>query len=143
AILGFTDILRRGLAHDDAERQEYLGIVHSSGQNLLSLINDILDLSKIEAGRLELELARCSPHQLLFEVASTLRVRAEQKGISLDLTCQGPLPETIETDPTRWRQILINLVGNAIKFTEQGGVRIEAALSADRQQPRLSVRVID
>ena len=78
AILGFADILRRGYEESKAERQEYLETIHSSGQHLLELINDILDLSKIEAGKLEFETSRCSPHALISEVVSILSVRAKQ-----------------------------------------------------------------
>ncbi len=143
AVLGFTEVLRRGLADNAEQRQEYLGIIHRSGEHLLTLIDDILDFSKIEAGRLRVEMARCSPHRLIQEVVGTLRIRALQKGISLELVCQGPLPQTIETDSTRLRQVLINLVGNAIKFTERGGVQVVARFVPDGKQPSLVVDVID
>jgi PAS domain S-box-containing protein len=152
SILGFADVLRRGYEESEAERQEYLDTIHGSGQHLLELINDILDLSKIEAGKLEIEQARCSPFQLVGEVAKILAVRAEQKGLALGFEWQGPVPETIQTDPTRLRQALTNLVGNAIKFTDSGSVRLVARLlvpegpirqGQDRAEPRLQVNVID
>jgi PAS domain S-box-containing protein len=143
AILGFADILRRGYAQDEAERREYVETIYSSGQHLLELINDILDLSKIEAGKLEVERSRCSPHRLIREVVDVLSVRAAQKGIALAFEWAGSAPETIETDPTRLRQALTNLVGNAIKFTEAGGVRVVARLVPHPRSPKLSIDVID
>ena len=125
AILGFAEVLRRGYETNEIERQEYLNTIHSSGQHLLELINDILDLSKDRvAGKLEIELGRCSPHQLMAETLSIMSVKAEQKGINLALRWSGPVPETIETDATRLRQVITNLVGNAIKFTEKGTVTV-------------------
>jgi PAS domain S-box-containing protein len=140
AILGFADVLRRGYEENESERQEYLNTIHSSGQHLLELINDILDLSKIESGRLQIERTRCSPHQIISDVATVLRVKAKQKNIALDYRWDGPIPETITTDPTRLRQVLTNLVGNAVKFTEKGGVTIVARMTG---AARLAVDVID
>ena len=126
AILGFTDLLQRGLYDNQDEQSEYLGTIHSSGTHLLDLINDILDLSKIEAGKLELEMTDCSPLHIFSEVINILKVRAQEKGISLELVVEGTMPETIQSDPVRLRQVVTNLVGNAIKFTETGGVKIVA-----------------
>src|SRR6185295_14048660 len=109
AIIGFADVLRRGFAESEAESQEYLETIHSSGQHLLDLINDILDLSKIEAGKIQIELQRTSPHQILREVVNVLRGRAEQKGVGLELSWDTKVPETILTDPTRLRQVITNL----------------------------------
>ena len=128
AILGFSDVLRRGFEGDEHERQEHLNTIHSSGQHLLNLINDILDLSKVEAGKLEIERKRCSPYEVIYEVVKVLRVKADEKGISLNVNPRGQLPETIMTDAVRLRQIVTNLVGNAIKFTDHGGVRIDIHL---------------
>jgi PAS domain S-box-containing protein len=145
AILGFADVLRRGFEENETERQEHLDTIHSSGQHLLELINDILDLSKIEAGKLEIERSRCAPQRLLQEVVSILSVRARQKNLALAAEWQGPIPETIETDPTRFRQAVVNLVGNAIKFTETGSVRIVARLgdATSNGGRQLVVDVID
>ncbi len=143
AILGFADVLRRGYAETEAERQEHLDTIHSSGQHLLDLINDILDLSKIESGRLEIETDPCSPYALLSEVQSILSVRAEQKGIALRVEWDGPVPETIETDATRLRQAVTNLIGNAIKFTERGSVRVVPRVERRGDEARLVVNVID
>ncbi len=144
AILGFAEVLRRGYEENETERQEYLETIHSSGQHLLELINDVLDLSKIEAGKLEIELSRCAPHKLIAEIANVLSVRARQKGIGLETSWEGPIPESIETDPTRLRQVLTNLIGNAIKFTETGAVRVVASvLDATSTTPKLKLDVID
>ncbi len=143
AILGFADVLRRGFDTTAAQRQEYLDTIHSSGQHLLDLINDILDLSKIEAGKVVIEKSRCAPYQLLRDVVSILSVRAEQKGVGLTFATDGRLPESIETDPMRLRQAVTNLVGNAIKFTEQGSVRVVAKLVNDGPAAKLHIEVTD
>jgi PAS domain S-box-containing protein len=143
AILGFTDVLRRGYEDSEAERMEFLNTIHSSGQHLLELINDILDLSKIESGKLEIELTRCSVDQIINEVVAVLGIRAADKGIGLIFEWDGPAPETILTDPTRFRQVITNLVGNSLKFTEIGGVRLVARLDRAADRPRLVVDVID
>jgi PAS domain S-box-containing protein len=141
-ILGFTELLRRGGDSQD-QRDLYLETIHSSGRHLSSLIDDILDLSKIEAGRMEFERVRCSPHQIIIEVLSVLRVRAQEKGLSLECRWTSGIPETILTDPARLRQLLINLVGNAIKFTECGGVTLLATVTADSPEPRFLIEVRD
>jgi len=143
AILGFTDVLRRGYEDSEAERQEFLNTIHSSGQHLLELINDILDLSKIESGKLEIELTRCSPNQIISDVVATLGIRAHDKGIELSFGWDGLAPATILTDPTRFRQIITNLVGNSIKCTEKGGVTLLARLDCSEKRPGLVVDVID
>ncbi|MBX3444417.1 MAG: PAS domain S-box protein [Planctomyces sp.] len=141
-ILGFADVLRR---EEISARQarSYLDIIHSSGTHLLTLINDILDLSKIEAGRMEFDRNRCSPHQIIADVLSVLRVRAQEKGLSLECCWTTSTPEFIESDPARLRQLLMNLVGNAIKFTDRGLVSVEAAYDAQTPEPRLAISVRD
>ncbi|MEX0716969.1 MAG: ATP-binding protein [Planctomycetaceae bacterium] len=141
-ILGFTDVLRRNVGSPE-QREEYLDTVHSSGEHLLTLINDILDLSKIEAGRMECDRIRCSPHEVLSDVLSVLRVRAQEKGLRLECEWTTPVPETILTDPARLRQLLMNLAVNAIKFTETGRVTIRAAVHADQPEPRFVCEVED
>jgi signal transduction histidine kinase/CheY-like chemotaxis protein/HPt (histidine-containing phosphotransfer) domain-containing protein len=142
-ILGFADLLRRGADSDQSTRDEWLRIIHSSGRHLLELINDILDLSKIEAGHMEFERVRCSPHQIISEVLSVLRVRAQEKCLSLECRWTSGVPETILTDPVRLRQLLMNLVGNAIKFTERGGIKMLATVSPDSAEPCLVIEVHD
>ena len=124
AILGFTDWLQRGLAEDRDQELEYLSTIHSSGTHLLELINDVLDLSKIEAGKMEIVLEDYSPFQVVQDVERVLHVRAEEKGIELKSFFKGELPRLIKTDYVRLRQVLTNLIGNAIKFTEKGGVSV-------------------
>jgi len=123
AILGFSDLLMdpRLSRH---EQQDFLQGIQRNGQALLKLINDILDISKIETGKLAMEPVKCSIQQVIDDTLSIIKIRAEQKGLSLDVEYAEPLPKTIVTDPARLRQILVNLVGNAVKFTEHGGVRI-------------------
>jgi len=130
AILGFAEVLlgEEDIDRAPAARREALATIQRNGQYLLGLINDILDLSKIEAGKLEVERCQCSPVNVLAEVASLMRVRAASKNLPLEIQYAGPMPERIQSDPTRLRQILINLVGNAIKFTEEGSVRVVAQL---------------
>lgn len=142
AILGFTEVLRRGMYDDPAQQTEYLETIHSSGQHLLRLINDILDLSKVEAGRLEVERLPCCPHQLLLEVVTVLKVKADEKQLRLDCQTPGGLPEVIETDPGRVRQILTNVIGNALKFTERGGVSVVAKMLCGNTT-RLQIDIID
>ena len=126
AILGFTDVLLGGLSNpEDIEAAE---TIKRNGNHLLAIINDILDLSKIEAGKLDVERIPCSLCQLVDETVALLGVRAEAKGLTLTAEYDGAVPETIATDPTRLRQILFNLVGNACKFTESGSVRIVVRL---------------
>ncbi len=129
AILGCTDILAdEQTGHDSTVH--WLSIIKRNGNHLLEIINDILDLSKIESGQLVVERADCSPLELAREVHALMLVRAEQKQIALRLDIHGALPEKIVSDPTRLRQILINLVGNAIKFTARGAVVV--AMQCDR-----------
>ena len=143
AILGFTDWLRRGMAKSPEEQQEYLSTIHSSGKHLLRLINDILDLSKIEAGKLEIERIEQSPYVVIKDVASILNVRASDKGIELITEFENDLPVSILTDDVRLRQVLTNLTGNAIKFTSAGHVKISARyvekpIGEDELEVRLS-----
>ena len=142
AILGFTDILLSSVR--EPASVEDLQTIKRNGEHLLAIINDILDISKVEAGKLELEMIPWAPRQVVAEVVSLLRVRSDSKGLTLTDEYQGPLPETITTDPARLRQILLNLVGNAIKFTETGGVRIVTRLvESPEGDPKLRFDVID
>jgi two-component system, sensor histidine kinase and response regulator len=119
-ILGMTELV---LDTDlTPEQREHLGLVRLSAESLLSIINDILDFSKIEAGKLELEAIPFDLRESLGETMKALGVRAHQKGLELVYDVQPEVPEGVVGDPGRIRQILINLVGNAIKFTEKGEV---------------------
>lgn len=139
AIIGFTDILRRGFEDSEATRRDHLNTVHASGNHLLGLINDILDLSKIESGRMEMEICDCQPHRLMNEVVSVMKMTADENDLDLAWVVDGAIPDTIQSDPTRLRQILMNLVGNAVKFTEEGSVRISAKFDPTDQQIHFSV----
>jgi signal transduction histidine kinase/CheY-like chemotaxis protein len=107
------------------EQRRYAELIRSSGQTLLALINDILDLSKVEAGRMELEIVEFDPLATVNEVVSLLAVRAEAKGLQLKLEAAPALPAQVRGDPSRIRQVLFNLIGNALKFTSEGRVDVE------------------
>ncbi len=143
AVLGFTEVLRRDMERSADKRRQHLNTIHSSGTHLLNLINDILDLSKIEAGRLEIESIPCEVHRVIAEVATVMRVRADEKNIELAYEFEGEIPATIQSDPARLRQILTNLVGNAIKFTEQGSVRVITRLAGTTEHPQMMIQVVD
>lgn len=143
AIMGYADLLCRGLDDSPEERADMLKTIHSSGRHLMIVINDILDISKIEAGRLELDIQPDSPQRILSEVVSMMRVPFREKNLSLEYTWQGPVPNEIQTDGSRLRQILINLVGNAKKFTMNGGVHIIAKLLNPGTKSKLEIEVID
>ena len=143
AILGFADVLRRGYAKTMEERRKHLDTIHSSGKHLLQLINDVLDLSKVEAGRMEVERLELSPHVLTGEVIKTLLVKAEEKSIFLRMEVNGPIPEKVLGDPTRLRQIITNLISNAVKFTDEGGVKVILHMSEAGGEPRFAIDVVD
>ncbi len=148
AILGYVDVFLEKCNKTCPFRQSEIGdpldVIRQNADHLLRVIDDILDISKIEAGRLALEQTRCSPSSIIAEVVSLMRVRAEAKGLSLDLVFDGRIPDTIASDPTRLRQILFNLVGNAIKFTEVGGVRLVMGLQeTGLGNPMLQIQIID
>ena len=143
AILGFSDLLM-SVELAPHERREHLATIRRNAESLLTVINDILDLSKIEAEKLELEMIACSPWDVIDDVRSMMADRAENKGLTLDVEYEYPLPDTVRTDPSRLRQILVNLVGNAVKFTEQGEIRISVRLCASNGSERmLSITVVD
>jgi PAS domain S-box-containing protein len=143
AILGFTEVLRRSGMRDPEAAHKQLAIIHSSGRHLLNLINDILDLSKVEAGRLEAERVPVAVHRVAREALQTLAGRAAEKQLALVLELPAPLPATVEADPGRLRQILTNLIGNAIKFTERGGVTVVLRLERTGAATRYCIDVCD
>ncbi|TWT37387.1 Sensory/regulatory protein RpfC [Posidoniimonas corsicana] len=143
-ILGFTEVLIRDRERiSDEEHDEHLTTIRRSGQHLLTLINDVLDISKIEADQLHVEKIPCSPHQIIADTISVLRVGATEKGIGLDYRWEGAVPAAIETDPYRLKQLLLNLVGNAIKFTDQGSVVLVARVDRSGAEPALLIEVRD
>lgn len=140
AIVGFAEIV---IEPETVQNERVLAanaIVRNS-KHLQSIIDNILDMSKIEAGKLELEFLPYSLHQIISDIEGPMRLRADEKNIGFLVEYSYPIPETIVTDSTRVRQVLINLVSNAIKFTEQGEVKI--VVSCDVTQEQLSFRVID
>jgi PAS domain S-box-containing protein len=142
AIMGYADVLVGALSK--SEDRQAAAIIKRNGEHLLAVINDILDLSKIEANRFEVDRVACSPCQILAEVESLMSVGAGAKHLPLLFKGDGLLPETITSDPVRLRQILINLIGNAIKFTENGSVQVVMRLAAEpTTEPKLQIDVID
>ncbi len=130
AVLGFSDILMRnasaGREFLTPTQTEHLAIVHRSGEHLLTLINNVLELSRIESGRDTVETVQCNLHQLLFELVDMFKLKASDKGLALRVGALTDLPMYVKTDEIKVRQILINLLGNAVKFTEQGQVMVRA-----------------
>ncbi len=148
AIMSYLDVLSetcgRRCTFNRGEIGDPLQVVSYNARHLLQLIDDVLDLSKIEAGRLEPQHAECSPGQLVADIASLMRARAAAKGLRLLVEFVGPVPEVVRTDPTRLRQILMNVVGNAVKFTEVGQVRITVRLNRDGANgPELEIETTD
>jgi signal transduction histidine kinase/DNA-binding NarL/FixJ family response regulator len=149
SIMGYVDLLLDPEATASG-RIEYLQTIRRSGEHLLTLINDILDVSKIEAGRMVVESVECSLIDIIAEVDSLMRARASEKGVAFAVEYATPIPLRVRTDPTRFRQILMNLVGNAVKFTDAGGVRVvvhckENSGMGGRNRPahRIVIEVID
>ncbi len=143
AILGFTEVLKRGYGKAGVDHDRHLQTILSSGKYLLELINDILDLSKVEAGRLEVERIDFSPYEVVAEVVQILGVKAREKGIGLEHVVDGAVPESICSDPARLRQIITNLIGNALKFTDTGTVRVVMRLDPKAAPARLLIDVED
>lgn len=139
AILGYTEVLRNGFDEKVDDRISYLDTIHGSGEHLLALINDILDLSKIEAGQMDLDMQQHGLREMISQVTSAMVLQADEKRIALRFEAVTAIPETIRTDAVRFRQALFNLVGNAVKFTSVGEVRIAARMDGHR----LSIDVID
>lgn len=130
AILGHTEILADHISNpDDLQSVE---TIQRNGKFLLQIINDILDLSKIDSGKFEIEQIDISPTEVLHEIRSLLDVRAAEKQIDFQVHLDGSIPNTIQTDPIRLRQILVNLVGNAIKFTDNGRVDLHCRYEPGR-----------
>ncbi len=123
SILGYSQIMYRNAA--DEKNKEYLRIIQNSGRNLLAILNDILDLSKIEAGKLNVDYESVLVRSVFDDIRSVFELQASERGITLETIIDPGVPETLEIDETMLRQILFNLVGNAVKFTHKGGVTIE------------------
>ncbi|MET0101815.1 MAG: ATP-binding protein [Sedimenticola sp.] len=123
AILGFGELMSRDSSASQAQR-ENLAIIEHSGEHLLSLINDVLDMSKIEAGRTQLATEPMDLYRNLLDIVEMMGARCEAKGLSFQLDQDPALPRYVLADPSKLRQVIINLVGNAIKFTDEGGVSL-------------------
>jgi len=144
AILGYAELLEDPRI-EVVPRAKFVGLIRRNGEHLLAIINHILDITKIDARGLHLEAVDCAPRELAEEVCVWLQQRAEVKGLRLDVTIadQGPFPHTLRSDPTRLRQILINLIGNAIKFTSQGVVAVSLSYDGSARGGRLLIAVSD
>ena len=139
-ILGFTQILKRD-SDLSSQQAEAIDIIHTSGEHLLTMINDILDISKIEAGRLELEPEGFHLASFIKSITEMLRIRAEQKGLQLKIDLSPHLPYGIIADEKRLRQILINLLGNGIKFTKTGQIMLKVDICQPRQPSDITTRI--
>ncbi len=140
AVIGFSELLQDGVAGELNEKQErYVGNIASSGRHLLELINDILDLSKVEAEKVELDLEEIDPVPVLRNLLEIVRSIAREKGLALELDLQGELPPIV-VDEGRLKQVLYNLLSNAIKFTEEGG-RVELGARVVEKPDGSSLRI--
>jgi len=135
AILGFSQLMQRS-ANLNPEQQENIGIINRSGEHLLTLINQILDLAKIEAGRITLNPTDFKLSSLLNEVEEMFQLQAREQQLQLIFDCSSDIPEYVQTDQLKLRQVLINLLSNAIKFTKDGGiaVRVSSVMEHENQQ---------
>ncbi|MBU4261356.1 MAG: PocR ligand-binding domain-containing protein [Proteobacteria bacterium] len=138
AVLGFTQLMKvdQGVT---TQQLESLNIITQSGEHLLNLINNILDISKIESGRVLLEMSATDLHQILAEIQSLMHVKANEKGLSLIVEQSADLPRHVDLDAGKLRQVLINLVGNAVKYTKTGGVVLRAGIT--KYEPPLSAQI--
>lgn len=147
AILGYVELVRDMVGapadYDPQAIHEQLDVVTRNGQHLLQLINDLLDVSKMESGRLDVERLACEPGAIVRDVETLMRVAAEAKELELRIHLEGPQPKRIYTDPMRLRQILVNLIGNAIKFTAVGTVTLVVRLVLEHGKPLLEFTVED
>lgn len=136
AVLGFAELLGSSDL-SPAQREDLIGKIKRHGTALTSIVDDILDLSRVEAGRIQIEKIKVMLPELLNDIISTVKFRASEKAIGLSISSNGPIPKSITTDPTRLRQVLGNIIGNAIKFTEKGGVNV--MVSFDKNENRTPV----
>lgn len=144
AILGYVDLLLNDplFLASSSEWVESVTTVRRNADHLLSIMNDVLDLSKIEAGKMTVETLEHSPRALVDEVIALMSVRCQAKGLRLNARFETEIPALISTDPTRLRQILVNLLGNAIKFTDAGEVRL-CVRTVEGERPRIEFDVVD
>ena len=140
-VLGMTEVLLE--QESDKAKQGTLQLIYQSGRHLMSLVNDVLDMSKIEAGKLEADPVEVDPVQIIQDVAASMRYRAKEKGLKVQLKFKGGMPEKIQTDPVRLRQILFNLTDNALKFTENGSVTLRCEFVDSTPNSKLRIEVED
>lgn len=142
AILGFTNLLRRTQLNID--QRQYVQNIHSAGENLLALVNDILDLSKIEAGMMSLEETRFSMHSLLSSVGAMFSEKIKEKGLDFSIHIDKDVPDILTGDAVRLTQVLVNLISNAVKFTEQGKIDVEIkSITQTEESVRLQIIITD
>lgn len=141
AILGFADVLAGTLT--DAEQIEAAETIKRNGEHLVAIVNDILDLSKIEAGRVDVVTEKCAPRDLVEEVVALMAPTAERHGLRIEVDYADDVPPLVRCDATRVRQILFNLVSNAVKFTERGAVRCAMRRAVAAGQPVIEYEVSD
>ena len=146
AVIGYSDLLSQTVS--DPQQKHYLDAIRASSRSLLMLINDILDLSRIEAGKMRLEFGPVSLRRMLQDVRHIFDLRAREHNVSLEVSVEADTPAGMVLDETRLRQVLFNLVGNAIKFTHEGGVTVRASVTDQRQRDgqdvgTLSIAVTD
>lgn len=142
AILGYAELMRE--QSDDPETTQALEIIQRNGEYLIEIVNDVLDISKIEAGRMEMRHETLNTETLIRDILSLVQVRAEAKGIRLTATFETHVPDRFVSDRVRFRQILINLLGNAIKFTEEGGVELRVRhIQRPGEGPLLEFAIVD
>ena len=141
AILGYTESLYHSRINDAGEKRDALEAIYRNSKHLIDIINDILDLSKIEADKLQVETISFSPIKALMEVEQLMLIQAKEKGVRLEFDYHYPLPDLITNDPTRFKQVLFNLISNALRFTGEGTVTVSINCSFEEQ--RLHISVID
>jgi PAS domain S-box-containing protein len=141
AIMGFSELLLDPSHADAASRLQSVSIIRRNGQQLMKIIDEILDISKVEANRLEIEMLPIDLETLAHDLHSLFTLRTQEKGLSFSIRIDGEIPKTIMTDSVRLRQILNNIIGNAIKFTKRGGVSLTVRF--DRVSSKLVFNVID
>ena len=144
AIVGYADLLTRSVVAVE-QRREWASQLRLNADHLLCLVNDVLDLSKIEAGEMRVQIEKCSLYELIHEVVALMRPRAVEKGLAFRVEVSSPVSQVVETDAMRFRQILVNLLSNAVKYTDKGEIVLRIAGRNDPASGRyvLSVSVVD
>lgn len=143
AVLGFSNLISEDENLTDSQR-EYIGLINSSGEHLLGLINDVLEISKIEAGKITLDVAPFDLRALLNGIRETFSLNAQAKNLTFEVFEPNSLPEWLEGDQKKLRQVLMNLLSNSFKFTQKGGVRLQVTVAeADKGKLKIGFEVVD